>query len=294
MRKPDFIIIGAMKSATSTLHTQLSLQSGIFMTTPKEPNYFSDDEEYARGERWYGSLFSKAKSSDLCGESSTHYTKLPTYPLTVERMARSLENPKLIYVMRHPIDRLVSHYMHQWSQNIIKCDINEAIDQYPELINYSRYAMQLQPYFDEFGMQNVLPVFSEKLSVSPGKQLNRVAGFIGYEGSMEWHYDLKQQNVSKERIRAFPGYAFFIQSNAMTWLRRRFIPQFVRNKIKKQLTMNDRPVIADYQLHRLTDLFNSDLKQLSPWLGADVSCDNYKEVVTNNSLICSNAKSGAW
>jgi len=40
---PDFIIIGAMKSATSTLHEQLRLQSGIFMSTPKEPNFFSDE-----------------------------------------------------------------------------------------------------------------------------------------------------------------------------------------------------------------------------------------------------------
>ena len=115
-RLPDFIIIGAMKSATSTLHNQLSAQPGIFMSTPKEPNFFSDDEIYSRGLSWYKGLFSDAKPDDICGESSTHYTKLPDYPDTIARLKSAVPQPKLIYVMRHPIDRLVSHYIHQWSE----------------------------------------------------------------------------------------------------------------------------------------------------------------------------------
>jgi len=75
-RKPDFIIIGAMKSATSTLHEQLALQPDFFMSTPKEPFYFSDDEVFSRGREWYLNLFSNAEPNQLCGESSTHYTKL--------------------------------------------------------------------------------------------------------------------------------------------------------------------------------------------------------------------------
>ncbi len=78
-RLPDFIIIGAMKSATSTLHNQLSAQPGIFMSTPKEPNFFSDDDIYNQGLSWYSGLFSDANARDICGESSTHYTKLPDY-----------------------------------------------------------------------------------------------------------------------------------------------------------------------------------------------------------------------
>ena len=54
---PDFIIIGAMKCATSTLHDQLSMHNSFFMTTPKEPNFFSNDEIYANGFHWYESLF---------------------------------------------------------------------------------------------------------------------------------------------------------------------------------------------------------------------------------------------
>ncbi len=83
---PDFIIIGAMKCGTSTLYEQLAAQPGVFMCTPKEPNFFSDDRIYANGLDWYRGLFAPAPAGALCGEASTHYTKLPTHPATLERL----------------------------------------------------------------------------------------------------------------------------------------------------------------------------------------------------------------
>ncbi len=277
MTKPDFIIIGAMKSATSTLHTQLALQDGVFMSTPKEPNYFSDDIEYARGERWYQSLFSNAKPLDTCGESSTHYTKLPDYPLTVERMARQLKNPKFIYVMRHPIDRLVSHYIHQWSQNKFKCDINQAIDQYEELTAYGCYARQLEPYFKQFGCDSVLPIFNEAIRLNPQNELQRVANFIGVDGPVAWQDDLAAQNVSGDRVRAFRGYSWLVESSVMTFLRRLLVPQYFRDRVKQSLMMKERPVISNAQLERLVAVFDEDLRVLGGWLGVDLNCKNFIE-----------------
>jgi hypothetical protein len=93
MSRPDFLIIGAMKSGTSTLAAQLSEQAGIFMTTPKEPNFFSDDDVYAQGLPWYAALFDAAEPGDIKGEASTHYTKRPTYPETLARAQAVLEGP---------------------------------------------------------------------------------------------------------------------------------------------------------------------------------------------------------
>ena len=284
MTKPDFIIMGAMKSATSTLHEQLALQSGIFMSTPKEPNYFSDDEQYARGEYWYESLFEDALPTDLCGESSTHYTKLPDYPLTLERMSQGLSDVKLIYVMRHPIERLISHYIHQWSQNVISCDINEAVDTYEELTAYSCYTKQLQPYFKQYGMDNVLPVFTESIRHNAQAELERVAKFIGHKDQVTWQDDLAAQNVSGERVRAFKGYKWLVESGVMTYLRRRLVPQGIRDKIKHSLTMQKRPEIDAAHLSRLTELFNQDLAVLGEHLGVELSCDNYKALVLSGSL----------
>jgi len=282
MTKPDFIIIGAMKSATSTLHEQLALQSGIFMSTPKEPNYFSDDDVYDLGEAWYDQRFKDAKPDDLCGESSTHYTKLPDYPLTIQRMAQRLKSPKLIYVMRNPIDRLVSHYIHQWSQNVICCDINEAIVLHPELISYSCYGKQLQPYFKEYGIKSVLPIFTEAVRVSPQLQLQSVADFIGHEKEVEWNEGLQPQNVSRERIRTLNGHKWLIESKLMIWLRRTFIPKSLRNQVKKSMTMQERPKLSDENIVRLTAIFDADFKLLTEWLGMTLTCESYVDQVHKN------------
>src|SRR5262249_42443904 len=155
---PDFVVIGAMKCATTTLHEQVARQPGVFMSRPKEPNFFSDDGVYARGPGWYASLFAEAGPADLCGESSTHYTKLPTYPRPVERMAELLPRVKLIYVMRHPIDRLLSHYVHELTDGRITVGVREAVDLHPEFVDYGRYGMQLAPFLHEYGPESILPV----------------------------------------------------------------------------------------------------------------------------------------
>jgi hypothetical protein len=276
-RFPDFIVIGAMKSATSTLHNQLSAQPGIFMSSPKEPNFFSDDKVYSQGLDWYSGLFNEAVAENICGESSTHYTKLPDYPQTIQRLKAAIPQPKLIYVMRHPVDRLISHYMHQWSEGVISCDINQAIDRYPELVDYSCYGMQITPYLQEFGSDAVLPLFFDNLKNSKDKALNRVGEFIGCTEPLTWIDDLTQDNQSSQRIRKFYGYELLVNWKPMAWVRKNLIPQSLRNRVKKQLIMQQRPQISDAQRERITEIFNRDLKIVGDWLGVELSCDSFNK-----------------
>ncbi len=277
MTFPHFIIIGAMKSATSTLHKQLSLQPGIFMSEPKEPNFFSDDDNYAKGSEWYRSLFSNAHENDICGESSTHYTKMPHYPRTVERLKQWKSTYKFIYVMRQPIDRLISHYIHQWSEGNITCNINLAINRYPELVQYSCYARQLRPYFDEFGLDSVLPAFFETIKSNPQSELEKIGGFIGYPGVLTWNSQLGSENVSSNRVRKFLGYNLLVASATATKIRRSLVPRSARYYLKNKLRMADRPVIDRKSQSYLEDVFNEDLEKLSEWFGTNVNCGNFTD-----------------
>ncbi|ETN93148.1 Sulfotransferase domain protein [Gammaproteobacteria bacterium MOLA455] len=278
-RLPDFIIIGSMKSATSTLHNQLSVQPGIFMSSPKEPNFFSDEPIYRKGLDWYRGLFSAARDNDICGESSTHYTKLPDYPRTVQRLKDAINNPKLIYVMRHPVDRLVSHYIHQWSEGVINCDINKAIDRHPELISYSCYGEQMAPFVEAFGEEALLPVFFNDLKSAPQVSLETIGRFIGVPDpeSLYWNEQSGRDNVSKNRIRRFYGSEFIINSMFMTWLRQTFIPQPLRDRIKGRLTMGLRPQLSESQLAKVTEIFDQDLKLLFDWFGFELSCLDFND-----------------
>lgn len=281
-RKPDFIIIGAMKSATSTLHEQLALQPDFFMSTPKEPFYFSDDKVFSKGRDWYLRLFNDAHPDQLCGESSTHYTKLPDYPATINRMKSELPDIKLIYVLRHPIDRLVSHYIHQWSQNVFRCDINEAIQRYDELINYSRYAYQIKPYLDAYGRDNILFIFNEALRVRPQAELERVAAFFGLDPErVKWQENLVEQNVSSQRVKRFNGYGLLVESSIMTWIRRQFIPKGFRTRVREWLSMRKKPVISQANLEKLSQIFDEDLVELSQILGHDFKIASFKENAIN-------------
>lgn len=284
MPLPHFVIVGAMKSATSTLQEQLAVQPGIFMSDPKEPNFFSNDEQFSRGLGWYSGLFARAKTADLAGEASTHYTKLPTYPRTVSRLKQHLPGARFVYVMRHPIDRLISHYVHEWSMGAYHYPLVEAVERHPELVAYGQYAMQLAPYFEAFGPDAVLPVFFDRLVREPQAELERVCRFIGYDGKPSWSHDLRPSNVSSERIRRFPFYATLVDSSPATWLRQRLVPQAWRDAVKHRLTMKERPVLTEELRLALEREFDRDLAQLGVWMGCTLNCSNFKPLTGNREL----------
>jgi hypothetical protein len=272
---PDFVVIGAMKCGTSTLHAQLAAQPQFFMSDPKEPNFFSDDDVYAKGAAWYRSLFAKAPAGSIKGESSTHYTKLPTYPKTVDRLAALIPDAKFVYLMRDPIERLVSHYIHEWSQGAISRPIEAAIGAHPELIDYGRYAYQLEPFVARFGKERMLALLFEEMTAAPQQTLDRVARFLGAGGEVRWRADLEAQNVSAERIRRFPGYALVVDNPLAAALRRTLAPKSLRERVKAHLQMRERPQLRPETIRRLTDIFEEDLGALSRLLGSPFSRERF-------------------
>jgi len=276
--RPDFIVIGAMKSATTTLHEQLARQPGLFMSRPKEPNYFSNDEIYARGWRWYSSLFRAAKPGDLRGESSTHYTKLPSYPQTVDRMVRELPQLKLIYLMRHPIDRLISQHVHEITCGRIRVPLSEAIYRHPELIDYSRYAMQLRPFLEAYGAQSVLPVFFQRLVRYSQEELERIGRFLGHGGPLVWDKSMKPQNASRDRLRFSPIRNALVEAPVLTGLRQRIVSRQWSQSLKGFWRAQiDPPRLSAALAGYLREIFDADLAELGSWLGITIDCGNFYE-----------------
>lgn len=274
-----------MKSATTTLHEQLARQPGVFMCHPKEPNFFSDDEVYARGWRWYGSLFRAAGPSDLCGESSTHYTKLPTYPRTIDRMLRDLPRLKIIYVMRHPIDRLISQYVHEVTVGRISQGLREAVGRHPELVEYGRYSMQLQPYLDAYGPDAVLPVFFSRLVTHSQEELERIGRFLGHGGEWRWDESLEPQNQGRARLRPSPVRDVLVQAPVLTTIRQRVVPRRLSESLKGFWRARvDPPRLTPSLEARLREVFDADLAQLGSWLGLSrLDCENFHVVTVGRA-----------
>jgi hypothetical protein len=272
---PDFVIIGAMKAATSTLHDQLAQQRGIAMSEPKEPCFFSDDEVFARGLEWYGMCFTAAAEGDLRGESSTHYAKLPSLPHAAERLHAHRPDARIVYVLRQPIDRLVSHFMHGWSEGWYGDSIAEAVERDASLVDYGRYAMQLRPWLDRFGADRVLLVAYDVLRSRPQEELDRLGRFLGADSPLIWRDDLGARNVSTERIRQGWFRRWFVDPAWATGLRRAAVPKALRTRVREGMQMRQRPTLAEGDRARLAAIFDADLAELSAWIGRPIRCGTF-------------------
>lgn len=157
MKLPDFLIIGAMKSGTTSLYRDLRMNSHIFMPDDKEPNVLIDDAVLTdEGRSQYAALFRRAQVDQVCGEASTAYTKRPTYEGVAAR-ARAVLGPdvRVLYVVREPVSRAVSHHRHLAGIEQLPFDFDEALQHDATLVEYSRYGMQIEPWLEIYGRDRV-------------------------------------------------------------------------------------------------------------------------------------------
>ncbi len=184
-RLPDFIVIGAMKSGTTTLFELLQRHPRVFMCHPKEPQFFSRDPVYARGESWYRELFSEARDDQICGEASACYSRWPHFGDVPGRMARHVPGVRLLYIMRHPVERAYSHYAHIMQARLMRSEgvisFEQALDEIPEIIDASLYLTQIEQYLAHFPAEHLLLLTLDELSSEPGPTLDRVQSFLGLE-----------------------------------------------------------------------------------------------------------------
>lgn len=271
MSKPDYIVIGAMKCGTSTLAAQLGAQSGMFMTDPKEPNYFSDDAIFAQGPAWYGALFAGAAPGDLKGEASTHYTKRPELPHTLERMTAAVPQVKLVYMIRNPMARLVSHYIHEWSQGVLSASLGEALESHTPLVDYGRYGWQVAPFIEAYGKDAVLLTSLERLKSDQDGELSRIAAHLGHGDPVAWIEDMAAENVSSERVRRLPLQGLIVDNPVATALRRVLVPKAIRNRIREARQMKSRPELPETAIPGLEARFAEDREILAGFFPEDPS-----------------------
>lgn len=156
-RLPDFVIIGAMKSATSTLYQWLRARPEVHMAWPKETNYFAVPKWWEQGIDWYTGRFAEATEDQLAGEASVIYTSPQYADVAAERMAEAVPQARLIYIVREPIERLRSHYRHEAqrhreTRSLLQC-LAEPANTY---VGHSMYFARLEPYLRLFPREQIL------------------------------------------------------------------------------------------------------------------------------------------
>lgn len=274
-RMPDFIIIGSMKSGTTTLHEDLDLHPDVVMSSWKEPGYFVGPDfggpeklplQAARTAE-YARLFSNVKEGQICGESSTHYTKLHKLPNAAQNIFDTLgANTKLIYVMRDPVKRAVSQYGHEHQHGEIDiATLSAAVDSYDPMIDTSRYAMQLAPYQDLFPAQNILCLKFENIVANRQAYVEKVLEFIGADVSLMPELDDATVRNTAEARRSWSGWARKLRAWPFfqTHIEPR-LPNDLLKLLKKMVTKKPKPIVlggdkAEIEARILSKLSAQDL-----------------------------------
>lgn len=176
MTLPTFVVIGAMKAGTVTLRHYLEGHPDVFVGAGGrfgEPNFFVAEHNWPRGLGWYESLFKDAGAAAAIGECSPTYTWAHFYRGVPERMAQVVPRARLIYVVRDPIARMQSMYMHQVSAGRERRRAEVALldDRY---LGPSRYGFQLGAFLDYFDRSQLLVIASEVLRDTPREALSAV------------------------------------------------------------------------------------------------------------------------
>jgi hypothetical protein len=176
---PDFVTIGAKKCATTSLHYYLGLHPQIAMAREKELNFFVLERNWYRGIDWYKSQFTGRGS--IRGETSPDYTYRPVFEDVAARMHAVVPGAKLIYILRDPIERILSNYVHDWARGAEQRTISEALADLTasRYVWRSQYFMQLRQYLRYFSQPNILILTQEDLLHNRKQVMRQVFGFLG-------------------------------------------------------------------------------------------------------------------
>lgn len=252
VNKPNsfLFIIGAMKCGTTSLFDILGQHPEISPSKIKEPGYFASDRpgeslsEYLGLWNWDSTIHKYAL------ESSVSYTQFPFIKGVPERISRTrLGEYRFIYVMRNPIARIESQVRHGlfagWGKSL-----DEGISN--DLIEFSRYAMQMDEYQKYFSRSLILPIMLEEFKDNPDLVLERICEFLGIAKNYSFS-DVAEPRNSGEFFDSPPLVRLLSQSRLGTMVVRKLLPYRLKNWLRKKLsrvgnTNTNQPDIGRWKL----------------------------------------------
>lgn len=274
MRFPDFLIIGAMKSGTTSLYFDLRSNPAIFLPEDKEPTSLADDAVLeGQGRARYARLFGPARPDQVCGEASTGYSKLPEIRGVPERALSLLgSGAKIIYLVREPVARTLSHHYHEVTAGAMEREVDRAVRRHPCLIDFSRYAMQLAPWLERFGLDQIRVVrFEDYVGDRPGVTAS-ICDFLGVPSDTR-RLELDKVHNRGEDARVSAGWIWrfsrgaFYRACIRPWISR---PVRLRIRALFLPPAGERPAPPSLAtVDRILEAVRTDQEELQRMLGAD-------------------------
>lgn len=291
---PNFLVIGAMKAGTTALYSYLEQHPQIYMSPVKEPNFFAFEGEKMnfrapqdqRGINRdsvtkieaYRALFGGVMNEKAIGEASHWYLYSPKAP---HRIKHHIPEAKLIAILRNPVDRAYSQFLHfvRDGQEPIT-DFARALQEEERRIGnnwaFGRYASrgfyydQLRRYFDMFDESQIRVYLYEDLHTDSASMLQDVFQFLGIDKVFAPEVSIRPNVSGIPRNKAL--HALFTRSGRTKAVLRPYLPSRVlriAGNIKDRNLV--RPELAPDVRRQLIALYREDVLKLQDLIGRDLS-----------------------
>ncbi len=269
MTLPGILIIGAMKCGSTTLYHDLCRSDQVFSAIDKETDRLIDDKVLTpSGLAEYEKLYALAKPGQLCLDSSTAYSKLSIHPGVAQRARLALgDEAKIVYIVRDPIRRIESHFHHCITSGVWSDEsINKSIDERPDLIDFSRYATQIEPWIATFGNKNVRIVIFEHYMKNRQESCLELWRWLGVDGKASMINEGVVFNSSTKKPIMVGPFAKIAQTGPYRKLVRPLLNQDHRNRLRQLLlpkTKSKSPQLDPQIAERVRGLLVEEISTLS-------------------------------
>jgi hypothetical protein len=279
------IIIGSMKSGTTTLANNLGRHPAVALSNPKEPGFFAFDDVFEKGADWYEGLFRFDPAVHRVAlEGSTDYTKFPFCPQSAERIRAFGRDMRLIFMMRHPLRRIESHARHVQGAgrelgmtNSDRPDHSLDAGVSPVNLAASQYASQLERYRDFFEAGRLKLFTLERLESHPEDVLREACAYLDLDPS-RMPLEVTHENRAKTIARApdaGPLWKAAASLGPVTGVMKRLVPQKMKadlyNRLRPEKKVVGRFKLTQEEEMRLAETLASDLRRLRDDFGVDAA-----------------------
>ncbi|MFV0645150.1 MAG: sulfotransferase family protein [Sphingomonadaceae bacterium] len=266
--RPRFIVIGAVKAATTWIQAQLQSSPHIFMPDP-EPHYFSRD--YDKGEEYYRKFFSgQTGDHHLTGEKSADYLAHPEAP---RRIAKDLPDVRLVVQLRDPVERAYSDYKMLYRRgtirNLPECYLRGTDCDYPRFLHDGLYGQHLRNWLDVFPRERILAFRYEDVARQPQQIVENVCRHIGAPAFYDALSARKRENNSSAALLPLPlRTALSPFKRAVKPLRGSVWFERTRSVLAREIEYP--PLDDDLRCH-MEDFYREDISLASQLLDIDLS-----------------------
>jgi hypothetical protein len=289
MRKPNFFIIGAPKCGTTSIAAFLENHPQIFMSHPKEINFFNTDLKIGdvNSLDQYLSIFKKASKEHLAiGEASTFYLYSE---VAVDKILEFNPNAKFIVMLRNPIEMVTSFHAEMCWSGLESIDDfekafytrNKGLDDLNvgyacrdiSLLKYEsvcKLGFQVDRLLNKVKRENVHFAILDDFSIDPKAECKKILEFLGVIWDVD--FDLHKLNLNRKYKSAFLRKLMWLIGRTRKHIK---LPRITTKIINLIHEMNSTPIhhrdISDELKLQLIMTYQGDIAMLSIILGRDFS-----------------------